>query len=236
MGSGRVSTSKLAVTLWSFSSHLSKGPQVRPLPPEPTPPQAAPRHRRSAQGKRWRARRTTPGRRGSIRAPGAGLFSFHRSRRLIARGCRPWPFNGRRLLALDGTANAEILGQFVPSLATRPEIQVQRNARVIRLSQRDLLPGLGRAAIGDQRAVSAIPEPWATRKAAERWLEKEPLDAHRDIIRVWGLLHEYHPPTRRAGPRRWWGHRADARAALVGVLGVPAEDIRARDRPEQTIP
>ena len=79
--------------------------------------------------------------------------------RLIARGCRPWPFNGRRLLALDGTANAEILGQFVPSLATRSEIQVQRNARVIQLPRRDLLPGLGRAAIGGRRAVSAIPEP-----------------------------------------------------------------------------
>src|SRR6516225_9193483 len=65
--------------------------------------------------------------------------------RLIARGCRPWPFNGRRLLALDGTANSEI--------------QVQRNARVIQLPRRDLLPGLGRAAIGGRRAVSAIPEP-----------------------------------------------------------------------------
>ena len=29
-----------------------------------------------------------------------------------------------------------------------------------------------------------FPSLWATRKAAERWLEKEPLDAHRDNIRV----------------------------------------------------
>jgi hypothetical protein len=40
-----------------------------------------------------------------------------------------------------------------------------------------------------------FPTLWATKKAAKRWLEKEPLAAHsRDIIRVWGLLHEYRPP------------------------------------------
>jgi hypothetical protein len=53
---------------------------------------------------------------------------------LIAQGRRPWPFDRRRLLVLDGTANAEILGQFVPSLGTVPEIRVQRNARVIQVS------------------------------------------------------------------------------------------------------
>ena len=47
---------------------------------------------------------------------------------LVAQGRRPWPFDRRRLLVLDGTANAEILGQFVPSLGTVPEIRVQRNA------------------------------------------------------------------------------------------------------------
>jgi hypothetical protein len=53
--------------------------------------------------------------------------------------------------------------------------------------------------------VRLFPKLWTTRKAARRWLEKEPLNAHRDIIRVWGLLHEYRPPARRAGPRRWCG-------------------------------
>jgi hypothetical protein len=53
---------------------------------------------------------------------------------LIAQGRRPWPFDRRRLLVLDGTANAEILGQFVPSLGTVPEIRVQRNAHVIQVS------------------------------------------------------------------------------------------------------
>jgi hypothetical protein len=53
---------------------------------------------------------------------------------LLAQGRRPWPFRQRRLLVLDGTANPQILRQFVPSLATVPEIQVQRNARVIQVS------------------------------------------------------------------------------------------------------
>ena len=39
----------------------AKGPEVRPLPAEPTPPLAVLRHRLSAQGRRWRARRTHAG-------------------------------------------------------------------------------------------------------------------------------------------------------------------------------
>jgi hypothetical protein len=38
------------------------------------------------------------------------------------------------LLVLDRTANPEILKEFVPSLATVPEIRVQRNVRVIQVS------------------------------------------------------------------------------------------------------
>jgi hypothetical protein len=54
---------------------------------------------------------------------------------LIGQGRRPWPFDHqRRLLVLDGTANAEILREFVPSLVTVPEIRVQRNARVVQVS------------------------------------------------------------------------------------------------------
>jgi hypothetical protein len=54
---------------------------------------------------------------------------------LIGQGRRPWPFDHqRRLLVLDGTANSEILTQFVPSLVTVPEIRVQRNARIIQVS------------------------------------------------------------------------------------------------------
>ena len=53
---------------------------------------------------------------------------------LITQGRRPWPFRKRRLLVLDGTANPEILGEFIPSLATVPEIRVQRNARIVQVS------------------------------------------------------------------------------------------------------
>jgi hypothetical protein len=52
---------------------------------------------------------------------------------LIAQGRRPWVFDNQRLLLLDGTANPEILRQFVPQLEDLPEIRVQRKARVIQV-------------------------------------------------------------------------------------------------------
>jgi hypothetical protein len=55
---------------------------------------------------------------------------------LIAQGRRAWVFDDQRLLLLDGTANAEVLRQFVPQLRDVPEILVQRNAHVIQV--RDL--------------------------------------------------------------------------------------------------
>jgi hypothetical protein len=55
---------------------------------------------------------------------------------LIAQGRRPWVFDDQRPLLLDGTANPEILRQFVPHLQDLPEIRVQRKARVIQV--RDL--------------------------------------------------------------------------------------------------
>jgi broad specificity phosphatase PhoE len=61
--------------------------------------------------------------------------------RLIAQGRRPWPFRQRRLLVLDGTANAEILKQFVPALVAAPEIRVRRNARVIQVSNSTFYKG-----------------------------------------------------------------------------------------------
>jgi hypothetical protein len=39
-----------------------------------------------------------------------------------------------------------------------------------------------------------FPNLWATKKAGERWIVKNPLDAYRDIIRVWGGLNTYRPP------------------------------------------
>jgi hypothetical protein len=55
---------------------------------------------------------------------------------LIAQGRRPWMFDNQRLLLLDGTANPEILRQFVPHLEDVPEIQAQRKAHIIQI--RDL--------------------------------------------------------------------------------------------------
>jgi hypothetical protein len=55
---------------------------------------------------------------------------------LIAQGRRPWVFDNQRLLLLDGTANPEILRQFVSQLQDPPEIRVHRKARVIQV--RDL--------------------------------------------------------------------------------------------------
>jgi hypothetical protein len=57
---------------------------------------------------------------------------------LIAQGRRPWVFDDQRLLLLDGTANPDILRQFVPQLQDLPEIRVQRKARVIQVRDRTL--------------------------------------------------------------------------------------------------
>jgi hypothetical protein len=81
--------------------------------------------------------------------------------RLIGQGRRPWPFDHRRrLLVLDGTANSEILTQFVPSLVTVPEIRVQRNARIIQVSNAtfyrgSLIKGASTRAGGRKREPTA---------------------------------------------------------------------------------
>jgi hypothetical protein len=78
-----------------------------------------------------------------------------------------------------------------------------------------------------------FPELWGTEKAAERWLSKNPLNACISIIRLWGVFVDYRSGRRQ---RRWSKalvrHGADPAEALVGVLGVPGEEIRVRDRPE----
>ena len=61
--------------------------------------------------------------------------------RLIAQGRRPWVFDNQRLLLLDGTANPDILRQFVPQLEDLSEIRVQRNARVIQVKDRTFFRG-----------------------------------------------------------------------------------------------
>jgi hypothetical protein len=68
-----------------------------------------------------------------------------------------------------------------------------------------------------------------TQKAAERWLAKNPPEAIRDIIRVWGVLNTYRPPGQTSWSRALVRHGADARSALAAVLGAPAKDIVVRD-------
>jgi hypothetical protein len=47
-----------------------------------------------------------------------------------------------------------------------------------------------------------------------------------------GVLNTYRPPGQTSWSRALVRHRADPGEALAGVLGVAAEDIRIRDRPE----
>jgi hypothetical protein len=70
---------------------------------------------------------------------------------------------------------------------------------------------------------------WGSAKAAERWLAKNPPDATRNIIRVWGVF-DYKPKRQRRWSTALVRHGADPRSALAGVLSVSAGDIRARDR------
>ena len=73
-----------------------------------------------------------------------------------------------------------------------------------------------------------FPDLWDTEKAAERWIAKNPPEAYRDIIRVWGVLNTYRPPGQTRWSKALVRHGADARVALATVLGVPAEGILVR--------
>src|SRR5262249_7345153 len=58
---------------------------------------------------------------------------------------------------------------------------------------------------------------------------KTPLEPHRDIIRVWGLLNDYRPPGQTSWSRAVVRHQIDPRTALAAVLGVTAEDLQVRE-------
>jgi hypothetical protein len=60
-----------------------------------------------------------------------------------------------------------------------------------------------------------FPDLWDTEKAAERWIAKNPPEAYRDILRVWGVLNGYRPP----GQTRW-------SKALCGMGQMPARRSR----------
>jgi hypothetical protein len=81
-----------------------------------------------------------------------------------------------------------------------------------------------------------FPELWRTRKAAEDWGRKNPLNCYISIIRVWGVLNTYRPPGQTRWSKALVRHGVDPRSALAEVLGVSAGDIRVRDRPKQENP
>ena len=74
-----------------------------------------------------------------------------------------------------------------------------------------------------------FPHLWDTDKAAEHWARKNPLEAYRDIIRVWGVLNTYRPPGQTRWSRALVRHGADPGLALAAVLEVPARHIRVRE-------
>jgi hypothetical protein len=87
--------------------------------------------------------------------------------------------------------------------------------------------------LGTRELSYRFPELWLTPKTAEHWLRKNPLNSSVSIIRLWGVIAFYRPCGRRG---RWSRalvrHGAEAQAALAGVLGLAAEDIRVRGCPD----
>jgi hypothetical protein len=81
---------------------------------------------------------------------------------------------------------------------------------------RDALP------LAARDLLRLFPNLWTTKKAAERWTAKNPPEAYRDMIRVWGVFTDY----RHSGRHGRWSkalvrHGADARVALAkGARGV----------------
>ena len=88
---------------------------------------------------------------------------------------------------------------------------------------RDVVAGSVKKAIDPVPSAPEIsplfPEPWSSPKAAERWLAKNPPEAHRVIIRVWGLLTI---AVQRSWSKALVRHGADPRLALAAVRGVAA--------------
>jgi len=65
-------------------------------------------------------------------------------------------------------------------------------------------------------------------REGKRWTAKNPLEAIRDIIRVWGVLNDYRPQGQTRWSKALVRHGADARSAIAAVLGLSAADIRVR--------
>src|SRR6266478_2131871 len=90
--------------------------------------------------------------------------------------------------------------------------------------------GLDALPLAPLELARRFPLVWQTAKAAARWIAKNPPEAYRDIIRVWGVLNTYRPQGQTRWSRALVWHGAEARSAIAAVLGVPAGDILVRDR------
>src|SRR5215469_12078636 len=77
-----------------------------------------------------------------------------KAHRAAARQRRPWVFDDQRLLLLDGTANPQILRQFVPQLQEQPEIRVRRKAHFIQVRDLTFYRGslVEKAPVGEEGA------------------------------------------------------------------------------------
>ena len=76
--------------------------------------------------------------------------------------------------------------------------------------------------------TAKFPELWDSLKAAQRWLDKKPLEHSKSNIQVWGVFRCLGD-----GQKRWSRALirdgvADCAAALGGVLGVSPELLRVR--------
>jgi hypothetical protein len=89
--------------------------------------------------------------------------------------------------------------------------------------------GLDALPLAPQELARRFPLLWQTAKAAERWIAKNPPEAYRDIIRVWGVVNGYRPKGQTSWSKALVRHGVDARSAFAAVLGVPAGDIGVRD-------
>jgi len=83
--------------------------------------------------------------------------------------------------------------------------------------------------LAPRELAKLFPALWDTTKAAERWTAKNPPEAIRDIIRVWGVLNGYPPRGQTSWSKALVRHGAEARSAIVGVLGLPAGNIQLRE-------
>jgi hypothetical protein len=81
----------------------------------------------------------------------------------------------------------------------------------------------------NEELTRLFPDLWSTRKAAEDWARKNPLERIVFIIRLWGVLNTYRPPGQTSWSRALVRHGADPQIAISVVLGLPTGDVRLRE-------